>query len=118
LSESFQWLTDACIITRDRVVNFEEAMLANTKGGAEGVGYISIGSANWVSAWREVSSSKQAKSRQEGTSVIAEAQSDLASVGSFSKGSDTSVADTRYALFKGYQLKPEEEIKRLFDPVE
>jgi hypothetical protein len=67
----------------------EEQWATYTKG----VWYSRVWATNGVFARWQVTSGKQTKGRQEHAGVVAKAQSDLASVGSLSKGGDTSAID-------------------------
>jgi hypothetical protein len=110
-------IAEVCVFTRDGVVNFEETVLADTEGGlrgistmflwrsgmergvkrgaayTKGVWYSGVWATNGVFSRGKVTSGKQSKGRQEHASVITKTQSDLASIGSLSKGGNTSAVD-------------------------
>lgn len=76
------------VLTRDRVVDLEETVLADSERWPQSVGYASISAANAVFTRWQVTAGEQAEGRQEDASVVAKAESDLASIGGLSEGSD------------------------------
>lgn len=70
-------------------------MLADTERRAKGVRNSRVCATDTVLAGRQISTRQQAERRQEDTSVVAEAKSDLAGIGSLSKGSDAVAGDLR-----------------------
>lgn len=103
--------TEVRIFTRDRVVNFEEAVLRDTKRRTKGVGNASIlkipmsklsihaesemtySATNRISTRQQIATSKQTEGREESTSIITKAKSDLAGVCSLSESGDASATD-------------------------
>lgn len=86
-------LTLVGVLARDGVVDLEETVLTDTERRTKGVGDPVILTSNAVFARWKVSAGEQAESRQEYVSVVAETQSDLASVRCLGKCGDAIAVD-------------------------
>lgn len=80
-------------MTRDGVVNLEEAVLGDAERWVQSVWDTIIGTANGVFPRGKVATGDQAEGRQEDASIVAESEGDLAGVSSLGKSGDSVALD-------------------------
>lgn len=86
-------IAEVVVLARDGVIDLEETMFADTERWSESVRHASICTANAVCSRRQISSGEQTKSREEDASIVAESESNLASICSLGEGCDAAAVD-------------------------